>query len=201
MVWCRENCVKITFNDTAAGSWILLLPVSFFQLRDVICYNNYQLPLYITKRAFEITANFNQSDETDSWNKEGSRIAILLSSPTMAELQCHFHRKEACLFYMNFFPEKTRHGKSKDRQKININESYCFCVTLWIFSYFAILCLVQRPMFSHALTNANVNSRSTNFNAIIFHRVTLATVVLSAWWRRTREQFHLHKKTYRLTSC
>ena len=55
-----------------------VLSACFFQLIILFWQCTVYLTLYIRKRAFEMTANFNQSVETGSWQKRRSEIHILL---------------------------------------------------------------------------------------------------------------------------
>ncbi len=50
--------------------------VSFFSSCGIMLAQCQASIPYITKRAFEITANFNQSDETDSWKMERAGASI-----------------------------------------------------------------------------------------------------------------------------
>lgn len=58
---------------------LLSIPVYFlFPLRDYFCYNKEHIPVHMRNRAFEMTANFNQSEETGSSKKEWSTTVMTL---------------------------------------------------------------------------------------------------------------------------
>lgn len=53
-------------------------PCFWFPVARLFHSINSYLSLYITHRAFEMTANFNQSEETDCWKKQRSTTTISL---------------------------------------------------------------------------------------------------------------------------
>lgn len=66
-----HHAIQLTF-------FVRFLVCCFLQLKTYVDTTLNFLQLYIRKRAFELTANFNQSDETGSWKNESMKTTILL---------------------------------------------------------------------------------------------------------------------------